>query len=367
MPIYMIKKYKWLAAILVIVVIVGVYLGTKKPTSTKSFNVGLISILSGEYSAVGENFRNGSVLAQEQYNAAHPDAPITMTIEDDGFSGGKAVSAYQKLVNVDKIDALINVSTASIDAIYDSVTKLGIPVAQGGEQGRVPTDDNILGMFPDSISSERDYGVYMKNKGITQMTLVYTKHEGIIRFVDAFKEGFQGKTTDIVIDSAEKDFRTHALKASSGNLTAIGIFMFPQPGAQFMKEFLKVAKSKPTIFFDTNFVSGYTDYQRIMGDLTVLDGSIVGGMKLEDTQTFKDAYKARFGTDAPFLSDIGYDSFNLLVETYSPDRAMWVANMKKADFQGVSGDIKFGSTGNRLPETKMMVIKEGKMVDLFTK
>ncbi|MEI7463389.1 MAG: ABC transporter substrate-binding protein, partial [Candidatus Taylorbacteria bacterium] len=96
----MIKKYKWLAAILVIVVIVGVYLGTKKPTSTKSFNVGLISILSGEYSAVGENFRNGSVLAQEQYNAAHPDAPITMTIEDDGFSGGKAVSAYQKLVNV---------------------------------------------------------------------------------------------------------------------------------------------------------------------------------------------------------------------------------------------------------------------------
>jgi len=358
------KKYTWAIVIVIIVVIIGINVGTRKSTSVKGFNMGLISILSGEYAAVGENFRNGSVLAQEQYNVAHPDAPIKMTIEDDGFSGGKAVSAYQKLVNVDKIDALINVSTASIDAIYDSVTKLGIPVAQGGEQGRVPSDDNVFGIYPDSIASERDYGAYMKNKGITQMTLAYTNIDAMLRFVAAFKEGFQGKTTDIIIDSAETDFRTHALKATSGNPTAIGVFMFPQQGAQFMKEFLKISKSKPTIFFDTNFVSGYTDYQRIMGDLNVFNGSIVGGMKLEDTQAFKDAYKARYGTDAPFLSDIGYDSFNLLVQTYSPDKATWVANIKKTDFQGVSGEIKFGPTGNRMPETKMMVIQGGKMVDL---
>jgi len=358
------KKYLWAVVAIVVIVIVGVYVGTKKSSPVGGFHVGLISILSGEYAAVGENFRNGTVLAQEQYNASHPDNPINLTIEDDGFTGGKAVSAYQKLVNIDKIDALINVSTASIDAIYDLVTKNGMPVAQGGEQGRVPTNDNVFGIYPDSIASERDYGTYMRNKGITQMTLVYTKIDAMIRFVDAFKEGFQGKTTDIVIDSAEIDFRTHALKAVANNPTAVGVFMFPQQGAQFMKEFLKIEKNKPTIFFDTNFVSGYTDYQRIMGDLTILDGSIVGGMKLEDTQAFKDAYKARYGTDAPFLSDIGYDSFNLLVKTYSPDKATWVSNMKNTDFPGVSGQIKFGTTGNRMPETKMMIIKAGKMVDI---
>lgn len=358
------KKYTWVIGAIVIIVIAFAYFGTQNKVDSKGFNLGLISILSGEYAAVGENFRNGTVLAMEQYNATHPDAPIKLTIEDDGFTGGKAVSAYQKLVNVDKIDALINVSTASIDAIYDLVTKNGIPVAQGGEQGRVPADDNVFGIYPDSIASERDYGAYMRNKGVTEMTLVYTKIDAMIRFVEAFKEGFQGKTTDIVIDTSETDFRTHALKASTGNPSTIGIFMFPQQGAQFMKEYLKIAKNKPTIFFDTNFVSGYTDYQRIMGDLTVLDGSIVGGMKLEDTQAFKDAYKARFGTDAPFLSDIGYDSFNLLIDTYSSDKATWVSNMKKANFNGVSGEIKFGSTGNRTPETKMMIVRDGKLADL---
>lgn len=355
------KKYIWILG--VVIAVIAVYTISIKDQS-KGFNVGMISILSGEYAAVGENFRNGSVLAQEQYNTTHPEAPIKMIIEDDGFSGGRAMNAYQKLVNVDKIDALINVSTASIDAIYDSVTKLGIPVAQGGEQGRTPTDDNIFGMFPDSIASMRDYGTYMRNKGIKSMTIVYTKLDAMIRFVEAFKEGFQGNTTDIAIDASETDFRTHALKASANNPESIGLFIYPQQGAQFMKEFLKVTKNKPTIFFDTSFVSGYTDYQRIMGDLTVLDGSIIGGMKMDGTQAFKDAYKARFGTDAGFLADIGYDSFNLLVNTYSSDKTKWVQNMKNAEYQGASGKIKFGSAGNRLPETKMMVIKGGKMVDL---
>ena len=357
------KKYIWPVIIIAAIVIVGVYVA-RKPAQLKNLHLGLISILSGEYAAVGENFRNGALLAQEQYNAAHPDAPVAMTIEDDAFSGGKAVSAYQKLVNVDKIDGLINVSTASIDAIYDMVTKNGMPVIQGGEQGRAPTDDNVFGMFPDSIASEKDFGSYMKSKGFTHMTLAYTNIDALVRFVNAFKEGFQGSTTDIVIDSAETDFRTHALKATAGNPNAIGIFMFPQQGAQFMKEFLKIAKNSPTLFFDTNFVSGQTDYTRIMGDLNALNGAIVGGMRLDDTQAFKDAYKTRFGTDAPFLSDIGYDSFNLAVKTYSPDKAIWVSNIKNIDFQGASGETKFGPTGNRLPDTKMMTIQGGKLMDL---
>lgn len=358
------KKYIWLIVAVIVIAIIAIYLGVHTSKNPKGFSVGMISILSGEYAAVGEGFRNGTLLAEEQYNAAHPDAPIKLTIEDDGFTGGKAVTAYQKLVNIDKIDGLINVSTASIDAIYGMVTKNGMPVMQGGEQGIAPADDNVFGMFPDSISSMYDYGVYMRNKGLTEMTIAYTKLDAMIRFVDAFKKGFQGKTTEIPIDTAETDFRTHALKASSGNPTALGIFMYPQQGAQFIKEYLKIAKTKPTIFFDTSFVSGFTDYQRIIGDMNALNGSYVGGIKLEDTQVFKDAYKARFGTDAPFLSDIGYDSFNLLVKTYSPDKATWVSNIKKADFQGVSGEIKFSETGNRLPETKMIVIQGGKMVDL---
>lgn len=355
---------KYLIPIIIVLVLVIVFVASSSKAPAKGFNVGLISILSGDYAAVGENFKNGVVLAHEEYNAAHPDAPIKLTVEDDGFSGGKGVSAYQKLVNVDKIDALINVSTPTIDSIYEAASKSGMPIMQGGEQGQAPTDDNVFGVYPDSITSEYDYGVYMREKGAKHMNLVYTNINAMIRFVDSFKQGFQGSTTDFIIDPTEKDFRTHALKITSGNPEAIGFFIYPQQGAQLMKEYFKVAKNKPTIFFDTNFVSGFSDYERILGDTKVLDGAIVGGMRLESTDAFKAAYKKRFGTDAGFLADIGYDAFNMLVQARATDKSVWVNNIKSISHEGASGKIQFGPTGNRLPDTKMMVIEGGKMVDV---
>ena len=358
------KKTVWIVIVVIIILIIGIYFGKRNSPQAGGYNLGLISILSGDYAAVGENMRDGAILADEQYNVAHPNSKINLSIEDDGFNAGRGVSAYQKLVNVDHINALINVSTPTIDAIYNDVVAQGIPVIQSGEQGKEPTDDNVFGLFPDSISSEHDYGVYMKDKGVKQMDIVYTNIDAMVRFVNAFKSGFEGTTTDFVINAEEKDFRTPAAKLAVLNPDYVGLFIVPQQGAQFIKEFTKVEKNKPQFFFDANFQSGFSDYQRILGDMNVLNGAIVGTLDSSVSDTFKQAYKARFGSDPGFLADMGYDGFNLLAQTYSSDKATWVQNIKNSDFDGVSGNIKFTATGNRLPKTKIMTIQKGQLVDL---
>ncbi len=358
------KKYSWIIIVVVILVIAGLFISQRNTQTAKSFNIGLISILSGEYAAVGENFKNGVVLASEQYNTKHPDAPITLTIEDDGFSGGKGVSAYHKLVDVNKIDGLINVSSPTIDSIYDEVVKTMIPVIQGGEQGREALDDNVFGIFPDSVSSEYDYGVYMRQKGVKEMAIVSTKLGAFVRFVDAFKKGFQGKVTEYVIDPSEKDFRTHALKVADTKPESIGIFMYPQQGAQFLKEFLKVKKNKPQMFLDSSFVTGNPDYQRILGDLSVLDGSYVGTIESTVSDEFKTTYKAKFNAEAGFLADIGYDAFNILAESHDANSKTWLTNIKNINHKGASGPTQFNTTGNRLPQSKVQIVSGGKMVDL---
>lgn len=360
-------KKTYIAVGLVIAILLGVFISQSAapaPQSQKGFSLGFIGILSGDYAAVGEGIRNGVLLASEQYNAAHPEAPITLSIEDDGFSGGKGMSAYQKLTTVNKVDALINTSTPTIDAIYETVSKTNLPVIQLGEQGREPADDNVFGVFPSSVASEYDYGVYLREHGTKEMAIVYTNNDAIIRFVNSFKQGFKGKTTDFVINADEKDFRTHALKVAGAKPAHVGMFMFPQQGAQLMKEFLKVAKNKPQFFFDANFQSGYSDYQRIMGDLSVLDGTLIGTIDSATSDAFRQAYKQRFGTDAPFLSDMGYDAFGLMVASYSTNRTQWVKNIKSANYLGVSGGIQFDEAGNRKPKTKMMVLEGGKISEL---
>jgi len=362
---------KVLGGIIILLVIVGAVLmfkgdgsDTNSANASKGFNMGMISILSGDYAVVGENVRNGAILANEIYNKAHPDAKINLTVEDDGFTGGKGLSAFKKLTSIDKVDALINVSTPTIDSIYETVTKANMPVIQMGEQGREPSDDNVFGLFPSSALSEYDYGVYFKNKGVKEMTLVYTNADAMVRFVEAFKKGFQGKTTEFKIDSAEKDFRTHALKVAGTSPSNIGLFIFPEQGANFMKEFLKIAKNKPQFFFDANFQSGYTDYKRIMGDLTVLDGTFIGTIDSNVSDEFKKLYKEKFGTDPGFLADIGYDAFNLLVKTRDTDGKVWINNVKNISMDGAAGKIEFDSAGNRKPKTKIMIIKDGKISDM---
>jgi len=358
------KKYIWGGIVVVIIIIIGVYAVTRKPVQAGGYNLGVIAILSGDYAVVGENIRNGVILADEQYNQAHPDAKVNVTIEDDGFNAGTGVSAYQKLVNVDHIDALINVSTPTIDAIYTSVVANGMPVIQGGEQGRAPSDDNVFGLLPDSVSSEHDYGVYMREKGVKEMAIVYSNLDAMVRFVAAFKSGFQGSTTDVVINQDQTDYRTQAAKLAGLNPSTIGFFMVPAQGAQFINELNKVDKNKPQIFFDANFQSGFSDYQRILGNTNVLNGAIVGTLDSGVSDAFKQAYKARFGSDPGFMADLGYDGFNLLASTHSADKATWVQNIKDSDYTGVSGTIKFTSTGNRQPKTKMMTVQGGQLVDL---
>ena len=77
------------------------------------------------------------------------------------------------------------------------------------------------------------------------------------------------------------------------------------------------------------------------------------------SEEFKTAYKARFNTDPGFFSDLGYDAFNLLVNTYSKDGKKWIQNVKEADFTGVSGKIEFDQIGVRKPEVKIVTIQNG--------
>ncbi len=350
--------------VIIAIIVIGAVVWSGNNQQAKSFNLGLIAILSGDYAAVGENIRNGVVLASEEYNQAHPDAKINVFMEDDGFNGGKGLSAYQKLITSNQIQALINVSTPTIDAIYGAVTTTDLPVIQMGEQGREPADDNVLGILPNSIASEYEYGVYMREKGVKEMAIVYSNIDAMVRFVESFKQGFQGTTTDFVIQADEKDLRPHALKVAASNSSTIGLFIVPQQGARFMQEFLKIKKNNPQFFFDTNFQSGFSDYQRILGDMKVLDGTIVGTVKSDVADEFKAKYKARFNADPGFLSDIGYDAFNLLVATYDANQATWVKNLKAANFAGVGGKIEFDGTGNRKPETKIMAVKGGQLTDL---
>lgn len=324
----------------------------------------MISILSGEYSAVGENLRNGALLAAEQYNTAHPDNKIEFIIEDDGFDSKKALSAYQKLTGINRINALINISTPSIGAIYDQVTKTDIPVIQGGEQPTEPVADNVFQILPGNIELERQLGSYIKEQRYNNPVVVYTNHDAMIRFKNAMVEGFGGSMKEFAVNGDEKDFKPHVLKVSETNPDVLIILMFPESGAQFIKQYATSKGKLPQIAFDANAQSGIADYQRILNGGELLNDAIIAIVPQNISQEFEEfkvAYKARFGSEPAFFSDLGYDSFNLLVNTYDRDGKKWIKNVNDASFTGASGKIEFDEIGVRKPVVKITTIQNGQI------
>ncbi len=352
-----------LGIIAAIIIIGGIWIvNVNRNNEPKNLTFGLISNLTGDYSAVGESFAKGADLAQSEWNTAHPNQQIQMIKEDDGFDAKKGLSAYKKLTSIDHIDALINTTTITIDALYDDVSKSGIPVALGFEQGIEARDDNVVQLWPGSVPAEVKLGEAIKEKGFKNIVLFVDNGSAAFqRFADGFKKGYGLPVQEIKIAADGSDVRTSALKASTLKPDAVVFIIKPTSGALLVKELKSISKDNYQFVFDANIQTGFTDYTKILGDTNVLNGSIIYTVPSVYRKDFTDNFKNKFGTEPTIGSETGYNAFKLLAQSYDENKEKWVKNMQEASFDGADGKIVFDENGIRIPELKIGTIENGKL------
>lgn len=357
------KGIKVITTLFVLGIVIAVGYSIKNDTSkeVEPIKIGLIAGLSGEYSSIGENHVKGVSLAKKVYLEENPETRVELIIEDDQFDSKQGVSAYKKLVEIDKVDALINMTSPTINAIYDLAIQANIPIIQSGEQGQDPVDDNIFQMLPGNIELERELGEYVKNLGLNNIVLVYSNEPTWIRFTKAFKDGYKNELTSLELNLQEKEFRTIATKIAQMNPSVIVFLGNAEQGAILIKDLLRFIPGKPQFIFDASFQAGFTNYQKILGDLSLLDGSIVMTVKNTASENFIKLYRKEYGEDPGMAADFMYDSFMLLMQTYNFDNKEWIKNIKNTNSEGVSGSVKFDEFGVRTPQTEMKIITNGKL------
>lgn len=354
---------KVLAALFGLIILIG--FGTyflSKPSKPDTLEIGVISGTVGEWGFVGENFNRGLMLAHKEWLENHPNSQVRLIIEEDEFDGKKGLSAYQKLVNIDNIDALINLTTFTLDNIYDLVSKTDIPVAQAFIQSQEEKDDNILQLWPGTIPGQIELGKTVKEKGYENVVvLVAQTSSGYQKFADGFKKGYNGNVTEIKVPADESGLRTIALKSLSSNPDAIVFIIDPKTGGLLLKEIEALKKTPVRYVFDSNIVGGFENYTSLLSDPNVLNGSILFTIPSEFTEDFTNKYKAEYGQEPGLASDMGYDAFMLLMNNYSDDNKKWIENMKDYKAEGAGGEIKFDEVGVRIPRIVIGTIENGQL------
>ncbi len=353
------KKIFGVALVIIIVIIAVVSLSTKQ---TKTLTFGMIAGMSGEYAVVGENFAKGVEVAQDEWNTSHPNQLVTVVKEDDGFDAKKGLSAYRKLTSINKIDGLINMTTITIDALYDEVSKTDMPIALGFEQGIEAKKDNVVQLWPGTVPAEAKLGQYIKEKGYKNLVVfVDNSSSAFERFALGFKQGYGLQVQEVKISNSKVDIKSSALKALSYKPDAFVFIVTPTSGALLVKELKSLSKDNIQYVFDANIQTGFSDYEKILGNNSVLDGSIVYTVPNVYRDEFSNKFKDKFGSDPMIGSETGYNAFKLLVNSYDSDRKKWIENMQNSTFVGADGQIVFDKNGIRIPELKIGTIQDGKL------
>lgn len=362
------KKSIWIVIVLVVIIIIASFAGSEK-REPQSIKIGVIDVLSGQYSSLGENYQKGIELAKDEYLKAHPDAKIELVYEDDAFEAQKGLSAYNKLMSVDKVDALIIATSPTINTIYPEVSKLPLPIITYGSQSIEEQDDNVFHLYPSSGVVVESIGKYLASTtaGTNKKVIsVYTNDATIAKFFNDFKKGFGTTTEEFQLGADSKDVRTQATKAFATKPSFVFMSNFAQSGAQFLKELIRLSGGSLqmkdiTPALDLTFTEATSEYEKVLGDLKVLDGSIVVALKQADQDGFNAKYVAKYNNKPGQLADYGYDTFNLMVSAYDPDSTKWITNISGVKMLGATGEISFDGVGRRLPVFRITTLKDGKV------
>lgn len=360
-----ISKNKGLIVVIVVVLaLIGFFYKTNnKSADAKTVDVGVISILSGQFAALGENYVNGVKLAAEEFNNTTKGPKVNLIVEDDGYDPKKGVSAYKKLTAVDKIDALVNVSTVTVDAVHADINAQQLPTVQFGIQTSEVKDDYIFQITPSPESIIKGFATYIKrNVPLQKVAVVYENAAVFEGFRKVFLETYGEGTVTSFRVSSKDDIQIYASTIVAQKFDGVVILTMPETGALMIKRISSLTKTPPQYLIDGQLSTGEESYKSILGSLAPLNGTYSIWLAESDNSKFKKNYLAKYGAEAGTFADTGYDAFNTLIAGYDTDASDWARKIKKTDTVGATGRISFNEEGTRYQDLEIKRVKEGKMI-----
>jgi len=359
------KNYKKLTVLIGLILVLGFGLWSlnSQDTDEGTLKIGVISSITGLVFGgdnLGQGFVNGFTLAHEEYIKANPNKNIEIFIEDDGYDLKKGVSAYQKLSSINKVNAVVNLSSVTIDAIREPLIQADIPVVQVFAESEI-LEDNIYQIYPDQTAIGILGDIADENQD-KKVLIVHPQIKAYSKFISDFDSKYDGELVVETFNPEEKDLSFMALKIKENNPDGLVVFMGAVQGGQLIKELRNLNYKPKNLYFDIGLQFGVEDYKTVLGSLEYMNGSRSLYLSVEGSEDFNQKYITRFGAPVPMLAGLGYDTYKTMVSNYSANTEKWRKNMNEYKLEGVTGDISFNSLGLRPPEWKIAVIENGELI-----
>lgn len=206
--------------ILVWFVLIGMYSCNTNSNSTsneinvkESITIGVILPLTGKYSVIGEGEKMGIDLALDSLKRAYSDYEINIIYEDFKSETKDAITAANKLINIDKVNAIITSTTGAAEAVSPVIDGRGIPhFVISPDLDILSRSDNNFRIYYNFISEANVVKEFVNNTQPKSVNFFASKYSSLQKLIDMELEPEFIKNNIVVngkeyVDVSEKDFK----------------------------------------------------------------------------------------------------------------------------------------------------------------
>ena len=369
-----------LFAVVACVLFAFVFLGAekaKKPAAPKGepikAKIGVISILTGQGAAYGEAITNGIKLARDEVNAKG-EVLIDLSVEDSSGKQEQALAAAQKLINSEKVVAIIGPTLSNeMFAAGPEADASGVPI-----MGTSTTAKGIpqIGKFvfrnsmPESQAIPASVGQAVKKYNLRKVALLYGNDDAFTKSgFDTMKEVAEKLKLSIVtiqeFQKGQADYKAQLTKIASMKPDAVLCSALYNEGGVILAQARKMGLKVP--FVGGN---GFNSPKVIEIAKEAAEGLIVatpwfGEKNDPKVKAFSAKYEKAYGKKPDQFAAQAYDAFyimtNALKAAGTPDRAkLRDALAATKNFQGVVGNFSFDAERDVVMTPSVLIVKGGK-------
>ena len=307
--------------------------------------IGFMGPLTGDAASYGHAIKRGVEMALKDSKLQN----VKIIYEDTRCDGEEAVSAINKLINIDKVSAIIG----------DVCSGATLAVAPIAEQNKVvmisasstsPEITNAGEYIFRTIPSDTHQGKFgaelVYDLGLRNLSILYGNEEYGVGFEGVLKENFESLGGLVVAEESfergSTDLRTQLTKIRKARPEAIYIISnSPDSSVAALKQ-IKQMGIKAKVFGSEGLKGPEIAATKVAENLTIT--SVSAG-----TPAFVEQYMREHGLAIQPFAPQAYDSFNALAKAIQngartgSEIKLQLDNLK---FSGVSGDIEFDSNGD---------------------
>lgn len=337
--------------------------------SSDTIKIGAVISLTGPAASFGEYANKGMKLAAKEINekGGIDGKKIVLVVEDDRTDPKDAVSAYKKVVSVDKAQGVIG-------GLWDFVAEPLLPLALQNETVFIsPSNLRIEGSFEPNAQSFlmltefenvlRGAEPFLKRDDVRKIAVVHFKSgfgEEVARAFNVMTEelGKGPMINESYNELGNNDFKTLIAKLKQENVDTVFLDMVDIDTVNFLRR-AKELNFNPKFITYVGSYDAFTDENKyLLEGITVLDWEF-------SKQEFVERYKKEYGAEPAKSAQRAYDAVYVLVEAIAKtdDNAEVAEYIESHSFTTPNGTVQFlPNHAVDATEVELRMYRDGKLV-----